>query len=238
MTSREPPPEFIEALNETAEEYAVQLTVSDRISIARSLAALPVGTLAGDKVSAAFVGAGLRPPPAGYGSAVVKRISRLGGSRSLQDVLLEFRRWAIDALSAEFGAGKSKAREESLRNQLRGYLTTHAEVETRTGRGKTDIYIPELDTVIEVKVWTNQSTYDEGVEELGRYIHTKGPKAAFMVVFGDRDPLPAIIPTHREPLADPLSLEGLTVPVVVVPFEGVAPSKALRQLKKRNRSGR
>ena len=63
-------------------------------------------------------------------------------------------------------------------------------------------------------------------------------EAAFMVVFGDRNPLPAIAKSHREPFGDPLELEDLKVPVIVVPFEGVAPSKALREKKARTRSGR
>jgi hypothetical protein len=238
MTLPEAPAEFVEALNDAAAEYGVNLSVSDRVAIARRLAALPVGTVRATLVTEAFLKQGLRRPPAGYSTTVVSRIEAMGGTRSLEDVLLSFRRWAIDALSSEFGAGRSKAREESLRNHLRGYLTTHAEVEGRTGRGKTDIYIPELDTVIEVKVWTNRSTYDEGVEELGRYIHTKQPRAAFMVVFGDRDPLPGIVVSHRRPFAESLNLEGLTVPVIVVPFEGVAPSKALRASNRRSRCGR
>lgn len=238
MTSREALAEWVEALNEVCTAYGVDVSVGDRVAIARALTSLPVGSLTAARVAEAFEVQGLHSPPQGLGAAVVSRVGRLGGMRSLQDILLDFRKWAIDALSAEFGAGRSKAREESLRNHLRGYLTTHAEVEARTGRGKTDLYLPDLDTVIEVKVWTNQSTYDEGVEELGRYIHTKNPAAAFMVVFGDRDPLPAIAVSHREPFAEPLTLEELSVPVIIVPFEGVAPSKALRAKKARTRIGR
>jgi hypothetical protein len=235
---REAPPEFVEALNEASAAYGVVLDVGDRVAIARALASLPAGTLSAARVAAAFEEQGVRRPPRGFGTAVVTRIRSLGGKQSLREVLLAFRQWAIDALSAEFGAGKSRAREESLRNHVRGYLTTHAEVEARSGRGKTDIYIPELDTVIEVKIWTNRSTYDDGVEELGRYIHTKKPAAALMVVFGDRDPLPGIVASHRDAFGEPLDVEGLNVPVIVVLFEGVAPSKARRQMKARTRSGR
>lgn len=238
MTLREAPPEVLEAINEACTAYGIMISVADRVAVARRIAGLPVGTMTSAKVVGAFRQQGPRRLPAGFGTALTARIAKLDSPLSLQDVLLAFRKWAIDALSAEFGAGKSKAREESLRNHLRGYLTTRAEVEARTGRGKTDIYIPELDTVIEVKVWTDKSTYAEGVEELGRYIHTKQPNAAFMVVFGDRDPLPAIATSHRDPFGEPLGLEGRHVPVIVVPFEGVAPSKALRQGKARSRSGR
>lgn len=231
------PPELMDALWEAAEQYGVEITVGDQVSVARSLAAMPVATLDAKDVTEAFVKHGLPRPPAGYGMAVVSRTKSLGAEPTLQDVLLAYRQFAIDALSAEFG-GKTKGREESLRNNLRTYLTTHANVEARTGRGKTDIYIPELDGLIEVKVWTNPSTYGEGVEELARYIHTSKPALAFMVVFGDRFPLPAIASSPTEAMADPLELGGLHVPVIVVPFEVDPPSKALRKSKARSRSGR
>lgn len=238
MISPDAAAEFMVALNEAAERYGVVLSPGDRVAIARRLAGLPVGALTPSDVETALAQHRLPRPPRGFASAVVRRIGQLGGTRTLEDVLVEYRRFAIDALSADFGGGKSQAREGSLRDNLRTYLTTHAEVEARTGRGKTDLYLPELDTVIEVKVWTNQSTFDAGVEELGRYIHTKRPKAAVMVVFGDREKLPAIAKSHREPFGTPLRIEGLTVPVLVVPFEGVAPSKALQEKKARTRSGR
>jgi hypothetical protein len=237
MTLADATAAIVEALNEAANDYGVALNVGDRVTIARRLGRIPVGALTVATVEDACAKQGIKRLPRGFGSTVVARVQALGGSRTLEDVLAEYRQYAIDALSAEFGAGKSRAREDSLRNNLRTYLTTHAEVEARTGRGKTDLYLVELDTVVEVKVWTSQSTYDEGVEELGRYIHTKRPRAAVMVVFGDRDPLPAVAKSHSAPFGTPLRLEGLTVPVLVVPFEGVAPSKALREKKARTRSG-
>lgn len=231
--------ELIEALNQAAEQYGVRLTVGDRVAVARALAAMPVGILAARDVNEAFVKQGLRRPPPGYGTAVVLTLKSLGRAPSLLDELLGYRQYAIDALSAEFG-GKTHAREDSLRTNLRTYLTSHArvQVEARTATGRTDLFIPELDALIEVKVWTNRSTYDEGVEQLGRYIHALRPATAFMVVFGDRDPLPAIASSHREPIAETLLLEGLNVPVIVVPFEVDAPSKALRKGRARSRSGR
>ena len=81
----------------------------------------------------------------------------------------------------------------------------------------------------------NEQTYRDGVEELGRYIHSEKPAQAYMVVFGDRDPLPAIVTSHRQERAADEHLEGLTVPVVVVPFEVVAPSKAAAQERRRER---
>jgi|GEM_PF-5247190 hypothetical protein len=227
----------MEALNDAGEEYGVHIAVGDRVALARALAVVPVGTLTATQVAAALATRRLRPPPAGYAAAVVAKAKSFGTADTLQDVLLAYRQHAIDALSAEFG-GKTRGREESLRNNLRTYLTSHAHVEARTGRGQTDIYIQELDALIEVKVWTDRSTYDGGVEELARYIHTSRPAVAFMVVFGDRVPLPAIAASHREPIAEILGLEGLQVPVIVVPFEVDAPSKALRRGRSRSRSGR
>jgi len=230
-------PELMDALWDAAERYGVTLTVGDQVAVARVLATMPIGSLDAKAVTDAFVKRGLQRPPAGFGAAVVARVNSLGLPPNLLDVLLAYRQFAIDALSAEFG-GRTKGREESLRNNLRTYLTTHAHVEARTGRGRTDIYIPELNALIEVKVWTDRSTFSAGVEELARYIHTSKSSMAFMVVFGDRDPLPAIATSVTEPMADRLELGTLHVPVIVVPFEVDAPSKALQKSKTRSRSGR
>jgi hypothetical protein len=59
-----------------------------------------------------------------------------------------------------------------------------------------------------------------------------------MVVFGDREPLPSIASSHSDPIAEVLTLEGLKVPVIVIPFEVDAPSKALRAAKSRSSRGR
>lgn len=100
----------------------------------------------------------------------------------------------------------------------------------------TDIDIPKpVDAVIECKVWTTQLVYEDGVTELGRYIVTRRPKQAYMVVFGDRDPLPAVAKDHREPIAETRELEGLTVPVLVVPFEVTSPSTVGREQRRKQR---
>lgn len=226
----------MDALFECAEAYGVALSAADQVGIARLIAEVPVGTVSGKTVVAAFEKHGLRRPPAGFGPAVVSRWQALGSLPSLLDILLEYRQFAIDALSAEHG-GKPKS-EETLRNNLRAYLPKRAHVEARTGRGETDLFLPELNALIEVKVWSNQSTFDKGVEELGRYIRTSKPSQAFMVVFGDRHPLPKIVDTPDQELAAPLSIGGLTVPVVVVVFEVDFPSKALEAERKRAKSGR
>lgn len=232
----EAPPELMDALFESAEEYGLTLSTPQQVDVARTVASEPVGLHAGKTVEEAFERHGLRRPPRGFGSTVIARWQAHAKLPSLLDILLEYRQWAIDALSAEHG-GKPKS-EETLRNNLRAYLPKRAHVEARTGRGETDIYIPELDAVIEVKVWTNQSTFDKGVEELTRYIRTSKPTQAFIVVFGDRHPLPKIVDGPDQELANPLLLGGLTVPVVVVIFEVDYPSKALENDKKRLKSGR
>lgn len=236
MTSPDMPPEVLEALYASEEAYGLRVPVSDRVALARALFRVPVGTLTAQQVTAAFAKRGLRRPPAGYAAAVVGRVMALGASRTLQDELLAYRKHAIDVLSAEFG-GKTQGQEDSLRNNLRTYLTPRTHAEAHTGRGKTDIYIPELDALIEVKVWTDRSTFDEGVEELRRYVHTSRPTSAFMVVFCDRYPMPSIASSHEEPIAEILNLEGLHVPVIMIPFEVDAPSKALRMAKARSLSG-
>lgn len=237
MTSPEVPPEILEALYDAGEAYGVRTSVGDRVAIARTLASVPIGTLNAAQVAAALAKRGLGPTPVGYATSVVRRVVASGATQTLQDVLLAYRLHAIDVLSREYG-GKTRANEDSLRNNLRTYLTPRTYAEAHTGRGKTDIYIPDLDALIEVKVWTDRRTYDEGVEELRRYIHTSRPASAFMVVFGDRYPLPAIARSYDEPIAEILDLEGLHVPVIVIPFEVDAPSKALRGAKARSSGGR
>jgi hypothetical protein len=150
-------------------------------------------------------------------------------------VLLDYRRFAIDALSAEFG-GNTHGNEERLRNNLLTYLPKHGYVEARTGRGRTDIIVPAPeDALIEVKVWESRSYYEEGLEEVRRYINTRRPKQAYIVVFGDRDPRPPVIGDHTQAIAEEPELEGLVVPVIVVPFEVDAPSKARRMQRRRAR---
>jgi len=230
------PGELTEALFESFLECGLDMTVAQQDAIARAIHGAPVGTITSALVDQAVQSIAGRQPPRGFGSAVLRRWQEYGGRiPSLLDILLDYRAWAIDALSAQHG-GKPKE-EETLRNNLRAYLPMRAHVEARTGRGKTDIYIPELDAVIEVKVWTDQSTFDAGVEELARYIRTSRPAMAFMVVFGDRYPLPGIVAGPDQELAEPLTIGGETVPVIVVTFEVDFPSKALAAEKKRAKSG-
>jgi hypothetical protein len=81
----------MEALNDAGEEYGVRVPVSDRVALARALAVVPVGTLTAARITAAFATRGLRPPPAGYATAVVARAKASGATRTLQDELLAYR---------------------------------------------------------------------------------------------------------------------------------------------------
>jgi hypothetical protein len=230
--------ELQEALWETGKEFGVQLHVSQQVAIARKVSSRPVEAVTPEDVRAAFAAINLRRPPAGYAKAVLASVKGITPSKTLLDVLLGYRRFAIRALSGQFG-GKTRGQEEELRNNLLTYLPTRGYTEARTGRGRTDILIPAPDeAIIEVKVWTNERTYRDGVEELERYIHTEQPRQAYMVVFGDRDPLPSIVANHRQEHVTPELLGGLTVQVVVIPFEVDAPSKAAAQQRRRERGKR
>jgi hypothetical protein len=57
-----------------------------------------------------------------------------------------------------------------------------------------------------------------------------------MVVFGDRVPLPPIVPDHRTAIAEERALAHLVVPVMVVPFEVDQPSKAAANERRRKRA--
>src|SRR5438876_5845836 len=73
------------------------------------------------------------------------------------------------------------------------FLPERGYTEARSGRGKTDILLPKPKRIIEAKVWTTKLAFEDGIVELGRYIHTEEAEGAYMVVFGDRVPLPGIV---------------------------------------------
>jgi hypothetical protein len=227
--------ELQEALWETGKDFGVPLEVSQQVAIARAVSRRPAEGATPEDVRTAFAAINLPRPPAAYAKAVLASVKGVTPSKTLLEVLLDYRRFAIRSLSGQFG-GNTRGQEEELRNNLLTYLPTRGYTEARTGRGRTDILLPAPDDVIiEVKVWTNPRTYRDGLKELGRYIHTEQPQQAYMVVFGDRDPLPSIVEEHRQELASTEQLEGLAVPVVVVPFEVDAPSKAAAQQRRRQR---
>lgn len=227
--------ELSEALWEAATRFGVQFEVNQQVAIARTVATRPREAATPEDIRAAFAANGLPRPSAAYAKAVLASVRGVAPSKTLVDVLLQYRRFAIRSLSGEFG-GKTKGREDSLRNNLLTWIRPRGYTEAHTGKGRTDILIPASDdAIIETKVWTTARKYRDGVEELGRYIHTERPKQAYIVVFGDREPLPSIIANHRQERAADEDLEGLTVAVVVVPFEVDAPSKAAENQRRRER---
>lgn len=234
-TSPDWSPELSEALWEASREFGVRLETSEQVAIARAVASKPREAATSDDVRAAFVANGLPRPSAAYAKTVLAAVRGVAPSKTLLDILFDYRRFAIRSLSRQFG-GKTQGDEDSLRNNLLTWIKPRGYTEAHTGRGRTDILIPAPDdAIIETKVWTTERKYRDGVEELGRYIHTEEPKQAYIVVFGDREPLPSIISDHRQERAADERLEGLTVPVVVVPFEVDAPSKAAENRRRRER---
>jgi hypothetical protein len=230
--------ELLEALWEAGSDYGVRLQVSEQVAIARRVAAKPRETATPNDVRAAFVAEGLPSPPTAYAKAVLAKVRGVSPSKTLLDVLLDYRRFAIRDLSGQFG-GKTRGDEESLRNNLLTWIQPRGYTEARTGRGRMDIRIPPPDdAIVETKVWTTELTYRDGVEELRRYVQTEHPKEAYMVVFGDREPLPSIIGAPGDERAPDERIEGLVVPVIVVPFEVDAASKAAANERRRQRGSR
>jgi hypothetical protein len=216
----------------------VRLEVSQQVALARRIAIKSREAATPNDVRAAFIAEGLGPPPAAYAKAVLASVRGVAPSKTLLDVLVDYRHFAIRSLSGEFG-GKTRGNEESLRNNLLTWIQPRGYTEARTGRGRMDIRIPVPDdAVIETKVWTTELKYRDGVEELTRYIHTEEPRQAYIVVFGDRQPLPPIIEEPTQSRAADEVLEGLTVPVIVVPFEVDPPSKAASEERRRERGKR
>jgi hypothetical protein len=223
-----------EAIWELEARFGLDLGVADQDSIARVLGAVPAGALTAAAVTTAFRNAGVRPPSQRYAKALIARVDSLAPRPSLLDVLLGYRKFAIHALSGQFG-GKTGGREEELRNSLLTYLPTRGYTEARTARGRTDILIPTPKQVIEVKVWNTKLMYEDGLVELERYIETEDPEAAYMVVFGNRVPLASIINDHTQAIAEERQIGNLSVPVVVIAFEVDQPSKAAANERRRAR---
>jgi hypothetical protein len=234
MTLGDESEDVIEALWKAAEEYGYPLSVVDQVAVARFLAKRRAGGIEANDVKSAFTVLHLRPPSLAFQKSVSSTLKRAVPKLSLRQVLLDYRQFAIRNLSAQFG-GKTRGREEELRNNLLTYLPVRGYAEARTGKGRTDILIPPIEAIIEVKVWTDPSTYKDGMEELARYVHAEEPKEATMMLFGDREPLPSILSDHLQAVAEEISMEGLLVPVVVIPFEVEAPSKAALLARRRNR---
>jgi hypothetical protein len=225
----------MEALFETAEEYGLTVTTGQQEAIARAIA--QSGSV--KAIDAAFAAAGLRRPPIGFGADVLKRWGHYGNPESLLDAILDYRQFAIGNLSRQFG-GHTRGHEEELRNSLHTYLPQHGFKEAQSGRGNTDIVIPNPAggpnpaAIIETKVWKGISDYENGLTELETYIHNDRPKHAAYVVFCDAEHLPSIISDKTQAISERRLLAGLEVPVVVVPFEQVAPSKVRQTRRKAN----
>ncbi len=238
-TSADKSGDFIEALWEAGEQTGRRLSVSDQVAVARELSNCPSAELTPTYVSDVFERLGLNSPSPSYRKAILDRVKRVRPRQSLRDVLVSYRQFAIRELSGQFG-GKTRGREEELRNNLLTYLPQRGYTEARSGRGRTDIVLPRPPSlrIVETKVWVSAGLYEDGLEELSRYINTERPSEAYMVVFGDRVPLPSIVSDHHQSIGEERVLEGLTVPVIVVPFEVDQPSKAAANARRRTRSGR
>jgi len=234
MTSSVAASGVAEVLHEVGRGRGVRLSVSDHVAVATHLGSKPAFAVTQGDVVTAFERIGLKRPTGAYAKAVVGGVRRLGPPAPLLDVLLRYRQFAIRSLSHQFG-GKTHAHEDELRNNLLTYLPERGYTEVTTGRGRTDITLLRPSAVIEVKVWETPLLYEDGFFELGKYLHTERPEAAAMVVFGEAHPLPPIITDATQAIAEHRTLHGIDVPVVVVPFEVDAPSRAGREERRRNR---
>ena len=231
----------MDALFETAEDFGISLSTGQQVAVARLVAAEP-GTATARSIEAAFASNGLRRPPAGFAAGVIARWRASGTPGTLLEVVLAYRQFAIGNLSLQFG-GDTRGHETELRNSLHTYLPQHGFKEAQSGRGNTDIVIPDSvggnrpEAIIETKVWKGRSDYEDGLTELETYIHDNKPRQAVYVVFGERSPLPAVIPDPTVAIAERRALSGILVPVVVIPFERIAPSK-VRQTARKVSDGR
>lgn len=236
MTSAEATSLVIEVLHEVGRNRGVRLTVADQVAVAQYIGSEPPFAVTPAGVIKAFERLGLDRLTGSYANEVVAAVRRLGPLAPLLDVLLRYRQFAIRRLSSRFG-GRTHGNEEELRDNLLTYLPERGYSEVPTGRGRADIILLRPSAVIEVKVWESRLLYEDGIIELGKYIHTEGPEQAAMVVFAEAHPLPPIIAHPTRAVAGHHKLHGIDVPVVVIPFELDAPSRAAREQRRRNRGG-
>jgi hypothetical protein len=209
--------------------------VIDQVVVAHRLAEIETPTA--DAVRQAFVAAGFKRPSGAYAAELAGMLGRRVQRHGLEDLILDFRQHAISRLSRRYGRN-TKGNEDELRDYLMTYLVPRGYAEAEAGKGNTDIVIPSIPAIIECKVWDDVEYHDKGIEQMRRYIHTEHPREAYIVVFGDREPLPVIVAAHEQAVAGRPVLSGLVVPIIVVTFEIDYPSKARDAQKRRIMDGR
>lgn len=137
---------------------------------------------------------------------------------SLRDALVAFKKFAIRHLALDIPPND----EGPCRSHLQAFLATDfgAIREVPTGRGRTDLVVVSTGDVIEVKLWRDQTYFDDGLDELAEYLRTEDKERGYYVVFdfsgkylseGPKDA------THDH--------QGKTIDVVWVHMPVVAPSK-------------
>src|SRR5690349_18519321 len=121
----------MEALWEAGEHSGRRLTVAEQISVARELSAHRLRDVTADDISGIFGRLRLNAPSALYTRSVVQRLRRVRPARTLRDILVDYRQFAIRELSGLFG-GKTQGREEELRNYLLTFLPSRGFTEARS----------------------------------------------------------------------------------------------------------
>src|SRR4051794_32955714 len=97
------------------------MEVSQQVAIARQVARKQRDVITAEDLLDACVANGLSRPSAAFARAVLSKVRGVSPPRTLLDVLLDYRRFAIRSLSHQFG-GNTKGREDELRNNLLTFL--------------------------------------------------------------------------------------------------------------------
>jgi hypothetical protein len=221
-----------ESLWACSQEHGFQLSAADQVSITRVIARNRTGAVTEDTISEAFKEAHVALPRMSAVKQLAKRINSMSNRENLLSVLLRYRKFAIRNLSRAFG-GKITGQESKLRLNLVTYLPEQGYMEAHTGHGQTDIlFAPPTNAIIEVKVWTTETNYEDGLSELERYIQTEAPSEAHFVLFADRENLPSIVSDRDQEIIEVRTLGGLKVSVILVPLESLPPSAVGRAARK------
>ncbi len=147
----------------------------------------------------------------------------------LKGQLERFRRLAIRQLARDIPAGQEAPARSHLQVFLEANHDTFREVET--GRGRTDILVGARDgEVIEVKLWNDQTYFDDGLDELKEYLRTEGKAHGWYVVF---DHSGTYFDGTRHDYQ--VHLETYTIDVMWIAMPTIAASQLGRERRRRGR---
>ena len=90
----------------------------------------------------------------------------------------------------------------------------------QTGRGRIDLLIVHngQKSIIETKIWEGERRYQNGKQQLARYVNLEGTPIGYYVVFDHRQ--------HPEPRSETERIAGVDIQSYVIPVVQEPPSES------------